>query len=83
MSGFTIKSHIRAHVITILRDLRTPVNTCDLFERSGLHFDNRKVPLTNQVYWFQAILDELEARKIVKDLRTGETGAHQYILREE
>jgi hypothetical protein len=83
LTGSILKAQIKLHVIKLLKEVETPISTNALFRSSGLVFTEREIVLGNQAYWFQAILDELENDEIIDDLRTGETGAHQYILREE
>ena len=83
LTGSILKAQIKLHVVKLLKEVETPISTNGLFRSSGLVFTEREIVLGNQAYWFQAILDELENDEIIDDLRTGETGAHQYILREE
>jgi hypothetical protein len=81
--GYTIKHEIYNLIIGILREAKSPMSTSGLFREAGLNCPKSPVPEYNQVSWMQGIVDEMEAKELIKDTRATLTGRHAYIINEE
>ena len=81
--GYTIKQEIYNLIIGILQEAKTTMSTSALFRESGLNCPKSQVPEYNQVSWMQGILDEMEAKGVIKDTRATLTGRHAYIINED